>query len=351
MDVFLSHVKKINGLNSHALFKPGTVTCVYGKPGIGKTYMVLQELPHHVIVDHTVLKSRHSTNEFFVRLKDSKIAVIIDDWESICDLVGVNEIKGPISSGPMVIISHTPVKLTPDTIMFEKPLLTREQLIKLAPDSRPDIDTLVDACQGDVRAFLQSFVHVSDSRDTFKTSREIVSDLVTCKNPVKYLEQTLHEHGYVWNMIQENYVDTKGIDMATCADISDALSMGDIYDRKIYADGVWDSLMPYFITEGCIVPCQLMKQKLNDTKLRAGSMWTKFQNACMRRKKIRETKLERSELQVIRSMVERGDYTMLDEYKLDSASIDVMNHIVIDQKLKPKIVENAKKYVRARDAS
>jgi hypothetical protein len=41
---------------------------------------------------------------------------------------------------------------------------------------------------------------------------------------------------------------------------------------------------------------------------------------------------------------------LLDEYKLDAASIDVMNHIVIGQKLKPKAVEQAKKHVRARDS-
>lgn len=346
MDVFLSHVKK-NGSNSHGLFKPETVTCVYGKPGIGKTYMVTHELPHHVIVDHTILKSRQGTIDFFERLRYSTAAVIIDDWEGVCDLIGIHEIKGVISKGPLVIISHTPVELTPETIMYEKPVLTRDQLIKLAP-THPNVQVLADKCRGDVRAFLQSLTHVSDSRDTFKTSREIVDDLVTCKDPIKYIGQTLHEHGYVWNMIQENYIDAKRIDIETCAQISDALSLAEMLDQKIYADGAWDTLMPYFIIEGCVVPCQLMNQRLGSAKLRAGSMWTKFQNACMRRKKIRETKLEREELQVVRTYIEKNDYSMLDMYKLDAASVDVMNHLVIGQKLKPKVVELAKKHVRAR---
>jgi len=70
----------------------------------------------------------------------------------------------------------------------------------------------------------------------------------------------------------------------------------------------------------------------------------------MRRKKIRETGLSHEELMTIRVYVEHGLYDILDVYSLDAAAIDVMNHIVIGQKLKPKAVEQAKKHVRARDA-
>jgi hypothetical protein len=177
-----------------------------------------------------------------------------------------------------------------------------------------------------------------------------VTDLVTCTEPSKYMTTTLHEHGYVWNMLQENYVDTKGITLDKCADIAESMSVADIYDTKIYADGAWDTLMPYFVLHGCVMPCHVMARKLNPVRLRSGSMWTKFQNACMRRKKIRDTGLSHEELRTIRTYVEHDQYDILDVYSLDAASIDVMNHIVIGQKLKPKVVEQAKKHVRLRDA-
>lgn len=348
MDAFLRRIQQKTPRNT-THFPPGSVTCVYGRSGIGKTYMVDHELPDHVHVDHAVLKSKQMTIDFFERLKYTDAAVIIDDWEGLADLIGVREITGPVSQGPLVIIAQTAVKLTPDTILYELPVMTPDQIEKLAP-THPKAKDLAVSCRGDVRFFLRSLTHASDAPDAFKTSREIVTDLVMCPKPSKYLETTLHEHGYVWNMVQENYVDTKGITIETCAEITESMSIADMYDTKIYADGVWETLMPYFVLTGCVTPCHLMNQKLNPVRMRAGAMWTKFQNVCMRRKKIHETGLSHDELQTVRAYVEHGDYRLLDEYKLDAASIDVMNHIVIGQKLKPKAVEQAKKHVRARDS-
>ena len=350
MDAFLKRIgQKTPSAETQQQFQPGTVTCVYGRPGIGKTYMVERTLPGHVCVDHTILKSKQTTIDFFERLQYTNAPVIIDDWEGLSDLIGVREITGPISKGPLVIIAHTAVSLTPETILYEMPVMTPEQIEKIAP-THPHAKELAHACRGDVRAFVRSLTHASDAADAFKTPREIVTDLVTCAEPSHYLTTTLHEHGYVWNMIQENYVDAKGITLDTCADIAESMCLADAYDTKIYADGAWDTLMPYFVLHGCVLPCHLMDHKLNPVRMRSGAMWTKFQNACMRRKKIRETGLSHEELRTIRVYVEHGLYDILDVYSLDAAAIDVMNHIVIGQKLKPKAVEQAKKHVRARDA-
>ena len=133
--------------------------------------------------------------------------------------------------------------------------------------------------------------------------------------------------------------------------MADAFSLADIYDTRIYADGSWDALMPYFILTGCVEPCFLMRQKLGTARLRSGSLWTKFQNMCMRSKRIQETRLGHDVLHVIRMYIERGQLELLDYYRLNASAIDVLNHIVIGQKLKPKVVETAKKHVRARDAT
>jgi hypothetical protein len=69
----------------------------------------------------------------------------------------------------------------------------------------------------------------------------------------------------------------------------------------------------------------------------------------MRRKKIRETRLSHDELRTIRVYIDHGHFGILDDYALNTSAIDVINHIVIGQKLKPKIVEQAKKHVRHRD--
>lgn len=348
MDAFLKRIQqKTRPVASH-LFAPGTVTCVYGRPGIGKTYMVENELPGAVRVDHTILKSKNTTIDFFERLGYTDAPVIIDEWESLSDLIGVREITGPISKGPLVIITHEPVKLTSTTILYEMPIMSASEIEKLAPNHPCAAQRAVE-CKGDVRSFLRSLTHTSDTPDTFKTPRQVVTDLITSPHPDHYLSHTLHEHGYVWSMIQENYIDTKGLTLGTMSDIADSMSLADMYDTTIYADGAWDTLMPYFVLHGCVLPCHLMKRKLNDARLRSGSLWTKFQNACMRKKKMSETKLGYYELLVIRKYIENGQYDLLDEYKLDTSAVDVMNHIVIGQKLKPKVVDQAKKHVRVRE--
>ena len=342
MDIFLKTKK-----NTSTLFPPRSVTCVYGKSGIGKTYRVIKELPNHVIVDHSILKNRQTTLDFFERLKLSSTAIIIDNWESLSDLIGIREITGPVSQGPLIIIAHTPVELTPDTKIYACPILSVDEIARIAPE-HPRARELAEECRGDVRAFIRSLEFQSDTPDAFKTPREIVDDLLISKHPIVFLNKTLHEHGYVHAMLQENYIDTKGISIDTCADIIDSMSMADIYDTAIYADGSWDALMPFFIFSGCIIPAYKMKQKIDTKKLRAGSMWTKYQNMCMRQKKIEQTRLQHDALTVIRKYIEHGMYSILDDYNLDTSAVDVMNHIVVGQKLKPKIVELAKRHVRLR---
>jgi len=309
--------------------------------------MVERNLPGHVHVDHSILKSKHTTVDFFERLKYADAPVIIDNWEDVADLIGIREITGPVSKGPLVIIAHAPVTLTSETILYQMPVMTFDEIARLAP-THPRAAELAVACRGDVRSFIRSLTHAS-APDSFKTPREIVTDLVTCDHPSAYLSATLHEHGFVWTMLQENYVDAKGITIDTCAEIAESMSVADMYDTAIYADSAWDALMPYFVLHGCVVPCHLMHRTLNPTRMRAGSAWTKFQNWCMRRKKIRETRLSHDELRTIRVYIDHGHFGILDDYALNTSAIDVINHIVIGQKLKPKIVEQAKKHVRHRD--
>ena len=338
MDAFLNSRKT---KNTSTVFASGTMTCVHGRPGIGKTYYVQSELPSAVIVDHEVLKSRQGTLDFMERLKLTSSAVVIDNWESVSDLVGVREISGPLSLGPTVIVSRDPVDI-PGIVLYAMPPLTVDQLVALGgPSSRP----LAEKCQGDVRSFLTRLKYGSDDQDVFETPREFVEKLLTCRHPTDYLQKTVHEHGYTWAMIQENYIDTKGITLEEAARLTESLSLADVYDTVIYRENAWDTLFPYFINEACVTPCSIIRTRLPTKKLRAGSIWTKFQNACMRAKKISSTGLGRESLFVVRVYVEHALFDILKEYRLDPSAIDVLNHIGLS-KLRPKLVDQAKKFLR-----
>jgi len=103
--------------------------------------------------------------------------------------------------------------------------------------------------------------------------------------------------------------------------------------------------MPLFTMTSCIQPCRLMRP-MNKTP-RTGSLWTKYQNICMRHKKLdtllrRTNKLSRDALSmVIRLQFLEGDYSACSEYKLEPSDIDVLGHII--GPFKPRVVTAAKK--------
>jgi hypothetical protein len=80
---------------------------------------------------------------------------------------------------------------------------------------------------------------------------------------------------------------------------------------------------------------------------RTGSLWTKYQNICMRHKKLealmrRSNKLSRDAIDtVIRLQFLTCDYSACSEYKLEPSDIDVLGHII--GPFKPRVVTAAKK--------
>ena len=105
-------------------------------------------------------------------------------------------------------------------------------------------------------------------KDIFETPLEFVQQLLVYPRPTDYFHRTVHEHGYTWGVIQDNYVDAKKITMEECANITESISLADVYDTVIYNEGAWDTLMPYFIESACIRPCMTLKGRINTQRLR-----------------------------------------------------------------------------------
>lgn len=340
MDAFLTNrLTK----NSNGPFAPGKITCVHGKPGTGKTHFVSTHLPRHVVLDHTILKSKQSTLDFMERLCWTDMPVVIDNWESIQVLVGTREVTKALSRGPTVIVSHTLVDI-PDTIDWPMKVMSIDEILTATNTSDR---SLAEKCHGDVRSYMIQLVNKSDTKDIFETPIEFVQQLLVHPRPIDYFDRTVHEHGYTWGVIQDNYVDAKKISIEECAYVAESLSLGDVYDTVIYSEGAWDTLMPYFIESACIRPCTILNGRINIQRLRPGSLWSKFQNVCMRLKKIASTRMDRDALTVIRKYIECEKMEILKDYPLDPSAIDILNHLGTP-KLRPKLVDQAKKIVRGK---
>ena len=127
--------------------------------------------------------------------------------------------------------------------------------------------------------------------------------------------------------------------------------MADAIEGKVY-EGAWD-LLQYFNLWGCVLPSVEIRHTLSNN-LRPGSTWTKYQNACMRAKKLSDiasrvphSTLDVDALLLVRKQVENGVFTSFMDYKLTPSDLDVMNHLSPLNKIKAKTLASLKKQCAA----
>ena len=329
--------------NSHEFTALGPAVCVLGKSGTGKTWTVRKELVPYVELTPDILKSKQDTIDFLNKIHGTNTPVIIDEYECIHDLVGLREITKPPTNGIFVVISQIPVKFSFEIKTYEFPVMSPGAIKGLFPSAS---DHVIATCGGDLRRVKQSLSFTSDTRDDFMGPRDFIASLVCrtgSENPAKYVGHPIQEPGNIASILHENYPDSKGR-MET---ISNYLSVADVVETRVYA-GDWE-LLAYFNLWGCILPATEIGHTLSN-KLRPGSTWTKYQNMCMRHKKIHSISnkiphrnLDTEALLLIRFQIENGDFETFLEYELEPSDIDVLNHLSPLTKLKAKTISSLKK--------
>ena len=287
MDRFLKiGTQKIPERPPQALVDAGTL-CFWGPPGIGKTHMA--EKTVGIWLGEDTLRSKQATLEFLERVRSADRAVIIDNFEALSDLVGLRELKGPPSRGQLFITARDPVKLAFPVLNIEFPVPGPEKIFKIVCELRPSaphavIRELAARANGSVRYVLQGLDFKSDAPDNFtEPKKDLEVLLVRGVTGIPPAMDRLHEHGYSWGVVQENYADASHMTLDDMATVADMMSRADVIDENIYKTGTWD-LAPYFAVQAVFAPALIIKKTLK--KLRPGSMWTKYQNFCMKKKKL-----------------------------------------------------------------
>lgn len=315
---------------------------IYGPPGIGKTWTLERVLQPRIELDADILKAKQSTLDFLEKAKSAACPILIDDFDSVQDLVGVRELTG---SEWLVIVGNSPPSLNFEPVVYKFPTKSREELLVIA-EKLGVPEHLVDRCGGDIRFLEQG---VSDQKDIFWTPKDFVKSLI-CRGgerkPGEHLGEHIPEHGHVMDMMFDNYVDG---DPSQHLEVLESLSRASLIDEKIY-EGHWD-LLPHFGIEACIRPAWLLEHSVPGPEIRPGSIWTKFSNTCMRRKKVMAMtgrvprhQLDVDSLMVLRNYFEKGlGEEFIKEYKLEPADFDVLNHLCLIRKLKARTVSSLKK--------
>ena len=328
----------------HEFTKLGPAVCVLGRSGIGKTWTVHNALDPCIELTAETLSSKRATLNFLERIKGTNIPVVLDEYESVQDLVGIREITGPPTNGIFVIVSQVPIKFDFEIATYNFPVPNEEIIRKIAPGVS---DEILKKCRGDVRYAIQSLTLKSDDKDEFQGAKDFIESLVSkdsTVNPMDFIGHAVHEPGNVTAILHENYANSKTCDPVK---IMDAMSEAMIFESKIY-EGDWE-MYPYYNLLGCVVPAVYIGHTLK-LPLKPGSVWTKHQSACARAKRIDALaqripgkRLSLDEIMLLHLYAEKGNVDALKEYGLQPQDLDILNHLSIYSKIKPKDLAALKK--------
>lgn len=346
------------------------VFCIYGNSGVGKTFLISEILKNFSSneICHDILRSKNETIKFIDKVKVSFSHLFIDNIDT--DFYGwkelVEHIKSgkKISNGSLIIISRNIDKIDFCQSVHVPPLKDNE-MIELGRKRYPKIEyeDVLKICKksrGNLRNFFDYF-EFPDEKDIFFTPKEVVHNLLCASelNPSDYIGRTVEDHGYSWGIVHENYPRSSIIDIHEAFKIADCMSLADIYDNYLY-EGEWD-LSPYFCHEGIVTPTIKLKQSLCRETLNPGSSWTKYNNYKMRKGKLKEMAhhqgkfgVDMDELMLVRDKCQNekiGVVPFLIENNYTSQDMDVINHLALLNKIKPKLLTNIKKELKKHEAS
>jgi len=337
------HTKQIELVRKYILENKNVFIC--GPIGTGKSFILKAALEGKNFVE---LQTDHlkSKSLFLPFIKPSTQHVFIDDYEPAFKSTIEQVSDGDKLTRGCLLVTSTSMCMFPN---FETVFISRHKpdvLLTLTDKRGSEAHGAAIRSEGNIRNFL-SYLDGYDVMDNFQTPKEFISEFLSGTGPLE-IRDSIAEHGHMWDIFQENYVDSRGVDLVKA---SQSFSDADYYDSHIYSSGNWH-LMPYFVLHALTIPKTAIGEPLEKDKLRPGSCWTKQGNYKMRKQKFNEiykksrTGLGVGELCLLKNYAEKGDISKLVHYKITPQDFDVINHIAVGNGLKQKDVTRVKKALK-----
>ncbi|MAT63612.1 MAG: hypothetical protein CL881_07410 [Dehalococcoidia bacterium] len=337
------HTKQIDLIRRYIRERKNVFIC--GPPGVGKSYIlkaVLQGL-NHVELQTEHLKSKSPFLQF---IRPSTKHVFIEDYDPVFKPIIEKISDGDRISRGCLLVTTTNMCMYPNFETVFVPKHKPEVLMKLTDERGSKVEHAAVRANGNIRNFF-TYLEGYDEMDDFQTPKEFIAEVLSDSGPIQIFD-SISEHGHIWDIFQENYLDSKDVDIIkTSRSFSDA----DMYDTKMYSHGEW-ILMPYFVLHALTIPKASLGEPLVKDKIRPGSCWTKFGNYKMRKQKFEEIKkksrtgLGVEELCLLKKYAENGNLKPLLEYSISSQDFDVINHLAVGNGLKSRDVMKVKKALK-----
>src|SRR6056300_538176 len=273
------HTKQIDLI--HRYIKEGKNVFICGPIGVGKTFIlekVLENTNHVELLPHHLKRDSH----FLPFIKPSRKHVYIDNYDSVFKPIIERVSDGDRLTRGSLLVTATTMCMFPN---FETVMIPKHKpdiLLTLTDNQGSEAYAAAVRAQGNIRNFF-TYLEGYDEMDDFKTPKEFIADVLSDPGPIEILD-SIPEHGHMWDIFQENYIDSKGVDILKC---TNAFSTADVLDNQIYQSGDWH-LMPYLVLHALTIPKSALGETLDKDKIRAGSGWTKLGNYKMRTQKYDE---------------------------------------------------------------
>lgn len=337
------HTKQINLIRDYIQKRKNVFIC--GAPGVGKSYILKAVLED---TSHVELQPEHlkTKSPFLPFIKTSKKNVFIEDYDIIYKPIIERVSDGDNISRGSLIVTTTNMCMYPNFETVFIPKHKPEVLMTLTEQSGPKVHDAAVRSRGNIRNFF-TYLDGYDEMDNFQTPKEFIAGILSESGPLQIYD-SVSEHGHMWDIFQENYLDSKRVDVTKAAE---AFSEADMYDNHMYSEGGWN-LMPYFVLNSLTIPKSALGEPLQKDKIRPGSCWTKFGNYKMRKQKYEEIRkksrmgLGVEELCLLKKYAENGDLEPLMNYKITPQDFDVINHLAVGNGLKSRDVTKVKKALK-----
>jgi len=286
MDRFIIRSRKNNSIFDDVK----TAVCVWGPYGCGKTTWVKEQFD--------ILEINYDNpSEYMDRIPNSRF-VLIDNFDALDSIF-----EKWFSRPRTIYISNSPL-----SGVYNYEMNCKKNLRNLFGDA-------------DIRLDPREYIDYN-----LMTNRETYIDMVTkCSS----------EHGNGMGIVHENY--TSCCTLAECVDVSMSLSVSSEIDTAIYK-GQWDNdTLMFFNVMTYAYPCSIIKGRLSN--ISAASMWSKYLNGCMKKKKLRDLDLDIWTLCLLRDYASKD----MNPLSLSSPELDVLNYIDFYKKLKVSTLQKLKK--------
>ena len=337
------HQKYIDLVRKH--INNGKNVFICGASGVGKTYILKEVLRD---TRHIELQTEHLKCKTYVLsfIKTTSQHAYIDNYDPIFKPIIEQVSDGvPVTRG-CLIVTTTNMCMFPNFETVFIPKHKPEILMKLTDESNTKAYDAAVRSQGNIRNFF-TYLEGYDEMDVFQTPKEFITDILCDPKPIQIYD-SISEHGHMWDIFQENYIDSSNVDVVTA---SHSFSNADYFDTYIYSSGNWN-LMPYFVIHALTIPKHSLGEPLKREKIRPGSCWTKHGNYKMRKQKVNEIYkksmggLGVDELCLLKLYAEKGNLETLLNYKISPQDFDVMNHLAVGNGLKSRDVTRIKKALK-----